>query len=373
VGTSLSTGGRCPVESSPGGLASAGPGVATYDSAQIPFDVTMLGQTRLVVAHGGAGSGLQLNARLYDLYPDGTQVMVDRGVKRVSSANGTTTFDLHGAGWRFGEKHRIRIEIAQDDDPYVKSSVQPSALTLAGATLSLPIREGNLDLAGGSAPTAGAALKSPRLASDQGTRSRFRLRVSRAKATPAGVIDHYEVESRDTRSKTVRRVTSNLRGSLVRFKGRQGRTYRFRARAIDRKGLPGAWVPGRTVVPLDDGHNPLHYSKRWKHPRSRRAFGGRFSRASRKRAAVSLKVRGQRIYLVGRRSRWGGKARVTINGRKRTISFYARKTHNRVVVASLKGKKKGVNTVKVTVLGRKGAKKAKGRRVELDGVAALRE
>ncbi len=385
VGNSQTNGGRCVVESSPGGLASAGPGVATYDSATLPSNFTMFGATRAVVPHTphtGTGSGLQLNARLYDLYPDGQQVMVDRGFKRLSGPNGTTTLDLNAAGWRFAKGHKVRIELAQDDDPYIKSSVQPGTLALSGVTLSVPVREASAALTGGPAmagpvPAAGpaAGLRAPRLASEQGTRSRFRLRVSRAKSTPRGVIDHYQVEARDTRSSRVRRLTSNLRGSLARFSGRRGRTYRFRARAVDKKGLAGAWTPARTLVPYEDGRRAtkaLRYRGRWSRPRSRRAFGGRFSRSSRRGASLSLRLSGSRVYLVGRKTRYGGKARVTINGRSRTISFYGRATRNRQVVAVLHGKRRGANLVKVTVLCRKGAKKAKGRRVEIDALGALR-
>ena len=188
----------------------------------------------------GAGSGLQLNARLYDLHPDGTQVLMDRGVKRLAGADGTTTLDLHGAGWKFARGHRIRIELAQDDDPYIKSSVQAGALNLAGVTLSVPIREGSTAIGGRAPSLAGAALRAPRLASDQGPRARFRLRVRRAPARGAAAPDHYQVEARDTRSSRGRRLTSRLRGSLVRFRGRLGHTYRFRARAVNRAGVPGA-------------------------------------------------------------------------------------------------------------------------------------
>ena len=252
----------------------------------------------------------------------------------------------------------MRIELAQDDDPYIKSSVQPGALTLTGASLSIPIREPSATVAGAAAPRARATVKAPRLASDQGTRSRFRIRVRRSRATPAGAVDHFEVEVRDTRSAKVRRLTSRLRGSLVRFTGRRGRTYRFRARAVDRTGLAGAWVPARTIVPIDDG-KALHYRGKWKRPRGRRAFGGRLSYTSRRGRAVSLRVRGTRILIVGRKSRRGGKARVTVNGRRRTISFYGRRTRNRVVVATVRGRAKGVNRVKITVLGRKGSKRGR--------------
>ena len=72
----------------------------------------MIGRTRLSVTHTGAGDPRVLAARLYDLYPDGTQVMVDRGVRRMTQANGTTVLDLRANGWRFAKGHRVRIEIA---------------------------------------------------------------------------------------------------------------------------------------------------------------------------------------------------------------------------------------------------------------------
>ncbi|HEX2088490.1 MAG TPA: CocE/NonD family hydrolase C-terminal non-catalytic domain-containing protein [Actinomycetota bacterium] len=136
VENQVSNGGRCPVETSPPGA-----GVAAYESNALRRNFTMIGRTRVVVPHTGTGSGIQLNARLYDVFPDGKAVMVDRGVRRVASANATTIFDLNGNGWLFPEGHRIRIELAQDDDPYMKQSTQPSSLTLSGMTLRIPVRE----------------------------------------------------------------------------------------------------------------------------------------------------------------------------------------------------------------------------------------
>lgn len=136
-------GARCPVETS-----TAGPGVATYDSDALETGVTMIGRTRVSVTHTGLGSGIQLNARLYDVFPDGRAVMVDRGVRRVTEANALTTFDLHGNGWQFPAGHRIRIELTQDDDPYIKQSVQASSLTLSAVTLLVPIREASTTIGG---------------------------------------------------------------------------------------------------------------------------------------------------------------------------------------------------------------------------------
>jgi X-Pro dipeptidyl-peptidase C-terminal non-catalytic domain/Prolyl oligopeptidase family len=128
-------GGNCPVDSTP-----AGAGVAVYDFPTLAQDLTLIGRTRVTVPHTGAGNGIQLNARLYEVLPSGQQVLVDRGGTRETQPNTTTTFDLNGNAWRFRTGDKLRIELAQDDAPYVKRSTQPSSLTLAGVTLQLPIR-----------------------------------------------------------------------------------------------------------------------------------------------------------------------------------------------------------------------------------------
>jgi hypothetical protein len=38
----------------------------------------------------------------------------------------------------------VRIEIAQDDDPYLRASSVPSSATISHVTLRIPVREGAL-------------------------------------------------------------------------------------------------------------------------------------------------------------------------------------------------------------------------------------
>ena len=217
-------GSRCTVETSPGGAPTAGPGVATYDSAPLDRDHTMIGRTRVTVPHTGAGSGIQLNGRLYDLFPDGRQVLVDRGLRRVEAANGTTTFDLNGNGWRFASGHRVRIELAQDNEPYIKHSNQPSSLVLAGVTLELPVR-------GASAEVDGAPA--------QAGRRRIRLAVS-PRRTRVDRVTRFRF--RATTRSGGRRVA--VRRATIRFRGRRARTSRD-GRAVIRVRLPR---PGRYVA-----------------------------------------------------------------------------------------------------------------------------
>lgn len=146
-------GGRCPVESAP-----AGPGVASYDSEPLAGDATMLGATRLTADFtiSGDAASAQLDARLYDVFPNGTAVMVDRGPRRLlpsETAAGRVTFELHGNGWRFPAGHRVRVELAQDDEPFVHRSEVPSSATITKVTAVLPIREAPTAVTGGPTVT----------------------------------------------------------------------------------------------------------------------------------------------------------------------------------------------------------------------------
>jgi dienelactone hydrolase len=130
-------GGRCPVHTTP-----ADPGVAVYDSEPLAARATMIGATRVTVDYTtSTAQGVQLNARLYDVLPDGRQVMVDRGPYRVDSATGPATFELQGNGWRFEPGHRLRLELSQDDSTFLKTSEVVSTITVSGVKLRIPVRE----------------------------------------------------------------------------------------------------------------------------------------------------------------------------------------------------------------------------------------
>ncbi len=146
----LTNGGECPTETSVAGV-----GIASYSSDPLPAPATMIGATRATVdfALTGSTKGLQLNARLYDISPDGSAALVDRGPRRVTAgeaAAGTLRMDLHGNGWRFDAGHRIRIELAQDDTPFVRATDEPSSLALSRVSLAIPVREASSTIGGGA-------------------------------------------------------------------------------------------------------------------------------------------------------------------------------------------------------------------------------
>lgn len=143
VGNQVSNGARCPVETEP-----AGEGVAVYQGRPLEQGRVMIGETSVRVDFDASmvppgPSGLQLNARLYDVFPDGRAVLVDRGPRRLTQreiAAGAVGFELHGNGWRFPGGHSVRIELTQDDEPYLRASDVPSSLTLERVRLALPVR-----------------------------------------------------------------------------------------------------------------------------------------------------------------------------------------------------------------------------------------
>lgn len=135
-------GGACPAES--GASAGAGSGVASYTSQPLPRVFTMVGGSSITVRFGAAGPVSQMNARVYDVLPNGTALLVDRGPRRLLASEvsqGLVTYELYGNGWRFPAGHRVRIELAQDDDPFLHLTEAPSSASLSRAVLRVPIPE----------------------------------------------------------------------------------------------------------------------------------------------------------------------------------------------------------------------------------------
>jgi X-Pro dipeptidyl-peptidase C-terminal non-catalytic domain/RTX calcium-binding nonapeptide repeat (4 copies) len=150
VANLASNGGRCPVETD----ETPGPGVASYTSTPLPRQFTMLGGTSMTVNFAATGPVSQLDARLYDVLPDGTSLLVDRGPRRLRSteaSGGQVSYELFGSGWRFPPGHRVRIELAQDDDPFLHLTEAPSSAALSRAVLRIPIREPSATI--GARPT----------------------------------------------------------------------------------------------------------------------------------------------------------------------------------------------------------------------------
>jgi predicted acyl esterase len=227
VANTASNASTCPSHSEP-----AGPGVASFDSEPLEGDVTMIGQTRVVATVAGSGEGLQLNARLYDLFPDGTQVLVDRGVHMLTSPTGTAVLDLHGNGWRFSKGHRIRLELAQDDEPYVKSSNRPGTLSLSDVALALPIREIAPGEPGESGPTM-------RLRAFPRGGGRFTLSARAAAGERTGIAGYEFLVGDEGDYRPLPGAADSYRRT---YTGVPGKVYAFAVRAVDSRGVEGPYA-----------------------------------------------------------------------------------------------------------------------------------
>lgn len=90
----------------------------------------------------GGGSGL-LAARLFDAAPDGSELLITRGVYRFEDdpLTGEIRLPFYGNHWRLEPGHRIRLDLTQVDSPtYRKSNIPSSFQFPSGVTLVLPTR-----------------------------------------------------------------------------------------------------------------------------------------------------------------------------------------------------------------------------------------
>ncbi|NJC68529.1 hypothetical protein HC031_02145 [Planosporangium thailandense] len=89
-----------------------------------------------------------LAARVWDVKPDGSAVLVSRGVYRFDfngydATTGTVRVPLYGNHWAFGAGDRVRLDLVQVDQPTYRAPnpVVTSTLNLSGIRLVLPVRE----------------------------------------------------------------------------------------------------------------------------------------------------------------------------------------------------------------------------------------
>ena len=123
------------------------PAGAGYTAYSPPLDNTQtyvgIGTVTVPYTWAGAASA-QLDARLFDVAPDGTELLITRGAYRLENdpPTGVITLPLYGNHWRLRPGHRIRLDLTQVDNPTYRASNIPSSISFAqGVTLTLPTRQ----------------------------------------------------------------------------------------------------------------------------------------------------------------------------------------------------------------------------------------
>jgi hypothetical protein len=127
--------------------APAWPGRYTAVSAPLSQEATYigLGTVRMPYTLVG-GPTATLDARLWDVAPTGKTLLVDRGTYRIDTpfydpASGVIELPLFGNHWELEPGHRLRLDLAQVDEPFLRHSNVPSAISFGPPTLRLPTRQ----------------------------------------------------------------------------------------------------------------------------------------------------------------------------------------------------------------------------------------
>jgi hypothetical protein len=121
--------------------ASDDPGTAVVRSPK-STGFTLMGLPTVTATIATTGNYGQLDSRLWDVAPDGSQTLVSRGAYRLTDAqSGPVTFQLSGDGWRFAKDHVARLELLGRDAPYLRPSNAPFSVDVKDVVVELPTLE----------------------------------------------------------------------------------------------------------------------------------------------------------------------------------------------------------------------------------------
>jgi hypothetical protein len=106
-----------------------------------------LGEVRLPYALTPAVTQAQVDARVWDVPPAGPAFLMTRGTYRIDTLNGydppsgTLRLPLFGNHWLLAPGHRIRLDLTQVDEPFLRPNNLVSSIAYGTPELVLPTRE----------------------------------------------------------------------------------------------------------------------------------------------------------------------------------------------------------------------------------------
>lgn len=117
------------------------PGAATYLTAAAKGEGwTMIGSPTITARIKVRGKYPQIEARLWDVGPDGRQAFVQHSIYKPRTS-GRQTFQLNPSGWHFATGHRAKLELLGRDYPYAQASNGTFEITVRRLKLRLPVRQ----------------------------------------------------------------------------------------------------------------------------------------------------------------------------------------------------------------------------------------
>lgn len=204
-------------------------------------------------------------------------------------------------------------------------------------------------------------LDAPTLASDSSRSGRIPLSWQGDDGPTGSGVRRYRAEVRRAdRDGPWRPLATDVPTTGLRVHGGGGAAYDFRVRAIDRAGNVSREATASTLVPVDDLSARIRFSGGWRILRRQGAFRLAVSRSTEEGAAARLRFSGTRLLIVSRKLRFGGRMRVTIDGRSKTVNLRGRSRFRRVVFRSRR-LRDGAHRLRIVALD--------DRPVELDGIA----
>jgi hypothetical protein len=118
------------------------PNTATYNVAAAQGNgYTLIGSPTVIARLAVSSSNAQVDARLWDVAPSGTESFVTRGVLRPKPGTNQAVFQLHPNGWHFTAGHVARLQLLGRDAPYVRASNGTFTVTASNLQLRLPVHE----------------------------------------------------------------------------------------------------------------------------------------------------------------------------------------------------------------------------------------
>ena len=101
--------------------------------------MTMMGLPTIRAHVDVTGRFGQIAARLWDLTPDGQQLLISRGVYNLESEqSGKIAFQLHGNGWRWGKGDIAELQLLGRDAPYYQAGNFPFTVKVSDLRVRLP-------------------------------------------------------------------------------------------------------------------------------------------------------------------------------------------------------------------------------------------
>jgi X-Pro dipeptidyl-peptidase (S15 family)/X-Pro dipeptidyl-peptidase C-terminal non-catalytic domain len=211
------------------------PGTAAYTGFN-GGRYTLMGRPTVSADIETSGANGQLASRLWDVGSDGTQVLVTRGVYRLTdNQRGRVTFQLSGNGYRFEPGHAPRLELLGRDAPAFRAGNGSFSVKVSNLRVVLPVAERPGSVPGVGAPPAqlqALGRRHPRLKVRNRLSKQRVLRTTGRLILPRGVTRKQGCRGRLSIQVKARKRTISTRRPFVRHKNcRFASKVRFRHRS----------------------------------------------------------------------------------------------------------------------------------------------